>query len=34
VREEVDILGDLAAGFDFSQDPIPPLILDPWPLGR
>jgi phospholipase C len=34
VREDVGILGDLADDFDFSQDPIPPLILDPWPLGR
>ncbi|MGZ5212170.1 MAG: alkaline phosphatase family protein [Actinomycetota bacterium] len=32
VREDVSILGDLADDFDFSQDPIPPLILDPWPL--
>jgi phospholipase C len=31
VREEVDILGDLALEFDFSQEPIPPLILDPSP---
>jgi phospholipase C len=34
VREDVAILGDLADDFDFSQDPIPPLILDPWPLGH
>ena len=33
VREDVPILGDLADEFDFSQEPIPPLILDPWPLG-
>ena len=26
------LLGDLADDFDFSQEPIPPLILDPWPL--
>jgi phospholipase C len=32
VREEVKILGDLAKEFDFSQEPIPPLILDPWPF--
>jgi phospholipase C len=32
VREEVGILGDLAMDFDFSQDPIPPLPLDPWPF--
>jgi phospholipase C len=31
VREEVEILGDLADEFDFSQEPIPPLILDPTP---
>jgi phospholipase C len=32
VREDVDILGDLAKDFDFRQDPLPPLVLDPWPL--
>ena len=32
VREEVGILGDLAMDFDFSQDPIPPLPIDPWPF--
>jgi phospholipase C len=31
VREEVDILGDLQKEFDFSQEPLPPLILDPTP---
>ncbi|MEX0754634.1 MAG: alkaline phosphatase family protein [Actinomycetota bacterium] len=31
VREEVDILGDLTAGFDFTQPPRPPIILDPRP---
>jgi phospholipase C len=31
VREEVGILGDLSAEFDFSQDPIPPLVLEPNP---
>jgi phospholipase C len=31
VREEVDILGDLAKEFDFSQEPIEPIILDPTP---
>jgi phospholipase C len=31
VREEVPVLGDLLKEFDFSQDPIPPLILDPKP---
>jgi len=32
VRENVAILGDLTAAFDFSQAPRPPLILDPTPL--
>ena len=31
VREEVKILGDVRREFDFSQDPLPPLILDPTP---
>ena len=31
VREEVDILGDLSLEFDFAQEPIQPLILDPKP---
>ena len=31
VREDVDILGDLADEFDFTQAPLPPLILDPTP---
>ncbi|MDP9328952.1 MAG: phospholipase [Actinomycetota bacterium] len=31
VRENVKILGDLADAFDFTQDPLPPLILDPRP---
>jgi phospholipase C len=31
VREEVEILGDLAKEFDFSPAPIPPLIPDPTP---
>jgi phospholipase C len=31
VREDVALLGDLADAFDFSQDPLPPLILDPTP---
>jgi phospholipase C len=34
VREEVKMLGDLRTIFDFQQDPLPPLILDPWPRGR
>jgi phospholipase C len=29
VREGLPILGDLAKEFDFTQDPFPPLILDP-----
>jgi len=33
VREDAARLGDLASAFDFSQEPIPPLILDPWPNG-
>jgi hypothetical protein len=33
VRENVEVLGDLAAEFDFNQQPRPPLILDPDPLG-
>jgi len=31
VREEVAILGDLTEEFDFDQEPLPPLILDPRP---
>jgi phospholipase C len=31
VRENVPILGDLLREFDFGQNPIPPLILDPRP---
>jgi len=31
VREEVEALGDLARSFDFSQQPLPPLVLDPYP---
>jgi phospholipase C len=27
VREEIPILGDLRKDFDFSQDPLPPLVL-------
>jgi phospholipase C len=34
VREEVPILGDITAAFDFDQAPRPPLILDPRPFGR
>jgi phospholipase C len=31
VREEVKVLGNLADEFDFSQEPIEPIILDPNP---
>jgi phospholipase C len=31
VREEVDVLGNLLREFDFTQDPLPPVILDPRP---
>ena len=31
VREKVGILGNLLKDFNFQQDPIPPLILDPTP---
>jgi len=31
VREELPILGDLLREFDFTQEPLPPLILDPRP---
>jgi phospholipase C len=31
VREDLPILGDLASEFDFSQQPRPPLLLDPTP---
>ena len=31
MRENVPELGNLSLEFDFAQDPIPPLILDPWP---
>jgi phospholipase C len=32
VREKVRILGNLLREFDFTQDPLPPLVLDPTPL--
>jgi phospholipase C len=32
VREKLPILGDLLNEFDFAQDPLPPLVLDPTPL--
>jgi len=31
VREEVDILGDVMGGLDFTQEPRAPLILEPMP---
>ena len=31
VREDVKILGDLRNEFDFTQDPLPRLLLDPHP---
>jgi phospholipase C len=31
VREDVGILGDLLKEFDFSQDPRPPMVLNPHP---
>jgi phospholipase C len=31
VREDAAILGNLLKEFDFTQDPLPPLILDPHP---
>jgi phospholipase C len=31
VRENVPGLGDLRRGFDFSQKPRPPYLLDPHP---
>jgi phospholipase C len=32
VRESNPLLGDLANDFNFDQAPLPPLILDPWPV--
>jgi phospholipase C len=32
VRENVPILGDLLNEFDFEQEPLAPLILDPTPF--
>jgi phospholipase C len=34
VREDLEILGDLAKDFDFTQEPIPPFPIDPWPFRR
>ncbi len=31
VREDVPILGNLLREFDFTQDPLPPMVLDPHP---
>jgi phospholipase C len=33
VRENAPSLGDLYVEFNFDQDPIPPLILEPYPAG-
>src|SRR4029077_13851935 len=33
IRENTARLGDLAREFDFSQEPIPPLLLPMWPNG-
>lgn len=33
IREDAARLGDLAREFDFTQEPIPPLILPMWPDG-
>ncbi len=32
IREDLPILGDLSGAFDFTQDPLPPLVLDPSPI--
>jgi phospholipase C len=31
VREDLEILGDLALAFNFDQEPLEPLILNPTP---
>jgi phospholipase C len=31
VRENLELLGDLSDAFDFTQEPLPPLVLDPTP---
>ena len=31
VRENARKLGDIALEFDFTQEPLPPLVLDPRP---
>jgi phospholipase C len=33
-REAVGILGDLVDDFDFTQEPLPPLVLDPFPFRK
>ena len=33
VREDVPVLGDLRKEFDFSQTPVPPMVLPPNPYG-
>ena len=32
VREDASRWATWPTEFDFSQEPIPPLVLDPWPL--
>jgi phospholipase C len=32
VREDLKILGDIRRAFDFTQEPLPPLILDLYPV--
>lgn len=34
VREKAKLLGDIASEFDFSQKPLPPLVLPPFPDSR
>jgi phospholipase C len=34
VREEVEVLGDLTAAFDFDQPARPPMLLDPRPFAN
>jgi len=33
VRESAHVLGNLISDFDFTQTPLPPLILNPCPTG-
>jgi hypothetical protein len=34
VRENAQALGDLLREFSFTQQPLPPLVLDPTPLTK